>query len=205
MELFFAVALTHFLALLSPGPDFFLILSTLLRQGTRSARWVCLGIASGNALILAFVYISFFTLGKINQELLNYLRYFGAIYLFYLCGLCFYHAKHTNMEVVSVTQDQMSSVSSYKGYLSGLQSSILNPKNILFYSSLVILISAQFSLIEKLLSSLWMVSVVLCWNLFLIHILSQKKMLQWMQKKSRSISYLSGLSFLLFAFLLLFF
>ena len=60
MELFIAIAITHFLALLSPGPDFFLILSTLLRQGQRSAKMICLGVATGNAFIILMIYLSLF-------------------------------------------------------------------------------------------------------------------------------------------------
>lgn len=49
MELFIAIALTHFIALLSPGPDFFLILTTLLRHNRNAAILVCCGVALGNA------------------------------------------------------------------------------------------------------------------------------------------------------------
>ncbi|MDU3121696.1 MAG: hypothetical protein E6710_04635, partial [Acinetobacter baumannii] len=35
MEVFLFIAFTHFLALLSPGPDFFLILTSLLQKGRR--------------------------------------------------------------------------------------------------------------------------------------------------------------------------
>ena len=47
-----ALALAHFLALLSPGPDFFLILGHAVRHRLRGALFICLGIALGNALYI---------------------------------------------------------------------------------------------------------------------------------------------------------
>ena len=47
-----ALALAHFLALLSPGPDFFLILGHAVRHRLRGALYICLGIALGNALYI---------------------------------------------------------------------------------------------------------------------------------------------------------
>ena len=44
MEVFLVIAFTHFLALLSPGPDFFLILTSLLQKGARYTYGVILGI-----------------------------------------------------------------------------------------------------------------------------------------------------------------
>ena len=67
MELFVIIAFTHFIALLSPGPDFFLILTTLLRHGRSAARFVCVGIALGNACILMVIYACLFFLGKIER------------------------------------------------------------------------------------------------------------------------------------------
>jgi hypothetical protein len=42
---FLLIAGLHFLALLSPGPDFFLIVRSAVVNGTRVASGVCVGIA----------------------------------------------------------------------------------------------------------------------------------------------------------------
>ncbi len=46
------IAAAHFLALLSPGPDFFLIARTSLSSGWRVASGACLGIAAANAVFI---------------------------------------------------------------------------------------------------------------------------------------------------------
>lgn len=53
MAAVFLVAGAHFLALLSPGPDFFLVLRSALRQGRRQANAVCVGIALANGVYIA--------------------------------------------------------------------------------------------------------------------------------------------------------
>ncbi|EAB8791395.1 lysine transporter LysE, partial [Salmonella enterica subsp. enterica] len=46
MMIFFAVALAHFIALISPGPDFLLIIKSTLRNSRRVAFGVVSGIAT---------------------------------------------------------------------------------------------------------------------------------------------------------------
>ena len=62
MELFFpsaflALALAHFVALLSPGPDFFLLVGYAARYRLRGSAGLCVGIAAGNALYIVLVII----------------------------------------------------------------------------------------------------------------------------------------------------
>ena len=202
MELFLAIAVTHFVALLSPGPDFFLILTTLLARNKKAAQQVCLGIALGNALILWLVFSSWYLLGKIDHLTLKYLKWGGACYLFYLAFLCLRHA-HAKIEIDQTESSQYSSFSALRQLLLGLQSSLLNPKNILFYSSLTLLISEKFNVYQKITISVWMVMVVLIWNLFLLRLLSHERWMVALRRHSKWLYYLSGLSFVGFASLLM--
>ena len=199
MELFVIIAFTHFIALLSPGPDFFLILTTLLRHGRSAARLVCVGIALGNACILMVIYACLFFL----ENILLYVRYIGAVYLIYLAALCFYYAK-TEVITMHGKTDAVPTLSSTVSYLSqGLRSSVLNPKNILFYSSLVLLVYVGFGGVQHILMVLWMVSVVLVWNILLVKLLSYKVWIDWLRVKSRWLYYISGGYFIFFSLMLL--
>lgn len=202
MELFVIIAFTHFIALLSPGPDFFLILTTLLRHGRSAARLVCVGIALGNAYILMVIYACLFFLGKIDENILLYVRYIGAVYLIYLAALCFYYAK-TEVITTHGKTDAVPTLSSTVNYLSqGLRSSVLNPKNILFYSSLVLLVYVDFGVIQHILMVLWMVTVVLVWNILLVKLLSYNVWIDWLRVKSSWLYYISGSCFILFSLML---
>lgn len=57
------VVVAHFLALISPGPDFLLIVKSAVRNKKTQAIGVAFGIASANA-----IYIS---LGRLNHQVRN--------------------------------------------------------------------------------------------------------------------------------------
>lgn len=203
MELFLLIAVTHFVALLSPGPDFFLILTSLLKKGKRAAEYVCVGIVFGNMTILILIFSILLMIGQFNHEVFKYLKWGGASYLCYLALQCFIYAKDSrksfDMDKVNLSNEDISKL---QNIVLGLQSSVLNPKNILFYSSLLLLIDQEYTLFEKALLGLWMISVVLCWNLFIVRLLSGQRLLHWLKRKSLILYYISGTFFTIFAILL---
>ena len=52
-----ALALSHFVALLSPGPDFFLLMGYAIRYRLRGSVGLCVGIAAGNGLYIMLAII----------------------------------------------------------------------------------------------------------------------------------------------------
>ncbi|THV20157.1 LysE family translocator, partial [Acinetobacter baumannii] len=90
-----------------------------------------------------------------------------------------------------------------KSLVLGLQSSLLNPKNIMFYSSLMLLIQHKFSLFQKLLMSVWMVGVVLIWNILLVKLLAHERILIKIKRSATGLYYCSAVAFILFAMLLI--
>ena len=151
MELFLTIAFTHFIALLTPGVDFFLILKTVVQEHRNAARFVCIGIAIGNAVILIMIYLSMYILGKVNIGILVLIKYLGACYLLYLAFQCFQalRQQHAFSENVHYSKDSLDQKTTFRSLYLGLFSSLLNPKNILFYSTLVILVYSQFSVVEN--------------------------------------------------------
>ncbi len=69
-KFFWLSPLLTFLALLSPGPDFFLILTSLLQKGARYTYGVILGITLGNAVILMVCIFGFMVLGNLSTTIL---------------------------------------------------------------------------------------------------------------------------------------
>ncbi|KQE90898.1 MULTISPECIES: LysE family translocator [Acinetobacter calcoaceticus/baumannii complex] len=206
MEVFLVIAFTHFLALLSPGPDFFLILTSLLQKGLRYTYGVILGITLGNALILMVCVFGFMVLGNLSTTILLVLKWLGAGYLAYLSFLCFRAAQGATLNIVveenNLVEQKYSYKSKFKSLALGLQSSLLNPKNIMFYSSLMLLIQQEFSLFQKLLMSGWMIAVVLGWNLLLVRLLRQERVLAHIKRSAKGLYYCSGIAFIIFAVLL---
>ncbi|MEQ1135392.1 LysE family translocator [Acinetobacter seifertii] len=207
MDVFLVIAFTHFLALLSPGPDFFLILTSLLQKGRHYTYGIILGITLGNALILAACLFGFMLLGDLSSGLLTLFKWLGAAYLAYLSFLCFNAARVSDLsfstEEYNLIDQANIKQNKIKSLMLGVQSSLLNPKNIMFYSSLMLLIQYKFSLIQKLLMSTWMVGVVLVWNILLVGLLAQGRVLEKIKRSATGLYYCSSIAFIIFAVLLI--
>jgi len=168
---FLVLATAHFMALLSPGADFFIIVQTSLKQPLKYAFSVCAGVASANALYLIIAVLGFEAIKQMDSFLLV-LKYLGGVYLMYI-GIMF--LKSSKIEVN--TKDRPLHVKSLKRYfLVGFLSGFLNPKNIIFYFSLfTALVSPQTSLMIKILYALWMSFLVLFWDMGIAYMLSCQK------------------------------
>ncbi|MGO3832636.1 MAG: hypothetical protein ACTJGT_01610 [Microbacteriaceae bacterium] len=87
MEQFVAVAVVHFLALLIPGVDFFLIARTAMTSGWRNATGICVGIATANGTFIAAAFsglslISHPTLLTVIHAVVKLLRQFRSGFLY---------------------------------------------------------------------------------------------------------------------------
>ncbi|PJC87588.1 threonine transporter RhtB [Vibrio sp. HA2012] len=158
-----ALALAHFLALLSPGQDFFLIVSHAIRHRLKGSRHICTGIALGNA-----VYIGVAILGwsgiRDNPVIFSAVEALGAGYLLWV-GCLLLRSKKNN-QIPEEETGEMSSIP--KQLLLGINSALLNPKNALFYMSLMtVILGNKTSLLQQVVCGVWMVCVVLVWDLWL--------------------------------------
>ncbi|OBY74645.1 LysE family translocator [Acinetobacter gyllenbergii] len=205
MELFLSIAITHFIALLTPGADFFLILKTLMQSQKKAARFTCAGIALGNAIILISIYLSLFIIGQVNTELFILMKWLGVLYFAYLAIQCFRLAQSAQRvnQLAEQCVDQPQKYAELKAFLSGLLSSLLNPKNLMFYSVLVILIYPQYNFVQNALLCFWMVGLVLIWNLAIVQLISSNIYLSWLNRHLQHLYYLAGFSFLLFMLVLI--
>lgn len=169
LDSFIPVAGAHFLALLSPGPDFILIARGALVSGWRASVRVCLGVALGNAVFIALA-VSGFALLDSGGLLFRAVRWAGAAYLFYL-GVRFWRAASASRGGV-VGVGGATSVAPGAGFLAGLASALLNPKNGLFYMSLFSVLAARATPTGvQALYGLWMFTVVLGWDLLVARLL----------------------------------
>lgn len=170
---FFTLTSIYFLALLSPGQDFFLIIKHALTHGYQKAWWCCVGIASGNALyiLLAYMghaYVSHFPL------LVSLIEIGGALFLLYL-GFLLLFAPKPSLENALHVKSKMA----FKLFVQGLLSALLNPKNILFYFSLLFtIIKPETSLHVKMFYALWMIALLLVWDMFVALLFGNKKALK---------------------------
>ncbi len=156
------IAAAHFLALLSPGPDFFLVTRTAMSVGWRVATGACLGIALANG---AFILAALAGLSALRPDstLFVVIQVAGCSYLLYIGSLFIRHAGSSSLAAIDNSPRSTARMSWWQGLGMGFLSGILNPKNALFYVSLASMVSCT-SLGWKLFYGLWMFSVVLAWD-----------------------------------------
>lgn len=127
MDQFAAVALAHFLALLIPGVDFFLIARTAMSSGSRVATGVCVGVAAANGVFIALAFSGIALIA--NPVLLSVIQLAGGCFLI-VTGVAFLRTAGTG----ALGVDAAAGRTTWLGALGlGFASGILNPKNALFY------------------------------------------------------------------------
>lgn len=159
-----ALALAHFVALLSPGPDFFLLVGYAVRYRMRGSTGLCVGIAVGNGLYILLAIIGWGILRQLPL-LFTIIELLGALYLLWIGSLLIRSRPQT-----LTGADARSTCRGFgKQLLLGLGSSLLNPKNALFYLALMTaLLGPSVTLLQQTMSGIWMTSVVLCWDLLIV-------------------------------------
>ena len=169
IQQFVMLAAVHFLALLSPGPDFFLVARTAMAVGWRVATGVCLGIALANGvfIVAAFAGVSVLQPGN---ALFVLLQLGGCLYLLYMGVQFICHAGHSPLGQIAGRTGRLDAAGRlwWRGAGMGFVSGALNPKNALFYVSLATVVSASHSSSAvKIGYGLWMFSVVLLWDILI--------------------------------------
>ncbi len=193
IQQFLIVAAAHFLALLSPGPDFFLVARTSMAAGWRIATGTCLGIALANGvfIVAAFGGVSVF---HPDSVMFIAIQLSGCLYLLYVGGLFIRHAGKSSLAEVACSTRRPSPSGSlwWRGAGMGFLSGLLNPKNALFYVSLASLVSSTpISGAWKITYALWMFGVVLLWDILVAAAIGNKlvlhrftKALPWLERVS---------------------
>lgn len=159
-----ALALAHFVALLSPGPDFFLLVGYAARYRMRGSAGLCVGIAFGNGLYVLLAIIGWGILRQLPL-LFTVIELLGALYLLWIGSLLI----RSRPQTLTGTDAQSTCPGFGKQLLLGLGSSLLNPKNALFYLALMTaLLGPSVTLLQQTMSGIWMTSIVLCWDLLIV-------------------------------------
>ncbi|MFF9572000.1 LysE family translocator [Streptomyces sp. NPDC014685] len=197
MEQFLAVAVAHFLALLIPGVDFFLIARTATAGGRRNAAAVCVGIAGANGI---FITAAFSGLSLISAPMvLHAIQAAGGVFLVWI-GIAFFRAV-AGVELAE--QPRAGRTTWAKNLGLGLASGLLNPKNALFYVSLAAAL-ADAGPVSLVFYGVWMVTIVLVWDLFVAVALGSERalaklsrVLPWLTKAAGGFLAVLGLGMIL--------
>lgn len=202
MQPFLMIAAAHFLALLSPGPDFFLIARTSLSAGWRVASGACVGIALANGVFIVAAFAGTAALQPDSAAFIV-LQLAGCGYLLYLGVLFIRHAGTSPLSVAAgkhrpAVHQPLAAWSRAAGM--GFVSGILNPKNALFYASLAAMLTGPYASAGwKTVYGLWMFGIVLLWDMLIALTIGNRVVLQ---RFTRALPWLergSGITLILLA------
>lgn len=163
MQEFLIVAGVHLLAVMSPGPDFVMMLRNSLIYSRKTALFSAVGLGLG---ILVHVTYSLFGIALIiSQSLLlfNIIKYIGAAYLIYI-GVQSLRSKKMRQDPAIVVKDKEKDISPFHAVRIGFLTNVLNPKATLFFLALFTqVIDPSTSLIIKVAYGLEMSIVTALW------------------------------------------
>lgn len=178
LSIFITVALAHFLALLSPGPDFVLIVKSTIKNDSKDALGVAFGITFANAVYIGLCLIGVGSILAASAPIMITLKIIGGLFLMYLGIQALRTRKdaYHQFDVVPSAHRNSANTTFLKEFAAGFLSGIFNPKNLLFYLSLfTVVLTPEISLAFKLALGFWMTIVVLVWDIAIIFLLSTPK------------------------------
>ncbi len=148
------ISVIALLAMLSPGPDFFLVVKNAARYSRRAALATTLGINVGIAVHMSYCVLGLVLIIQQTPWLFDLLKYAGAGYLIWI-GV---QALLSRGGVSSVTDENghtQQQVPFWRAFSEGLLCNLLNPKVTLFFFSVFTqLLQPDSSLHEKILIAL---------------------------------------------------
>ncbi|MEZ9464034.1 LysE family translocator [Vibrio splendidus] len=195
------LASIHFIALMSPGPDFALVVQNATRHGRQTGLYIALGLSCGILLhsLLSLTGISYL----VHQQptLFAIIQLAGGSYLLYLG----YGALKATRQIIQNHDDDADIVNANdliltnkrQAFSKGFATNILNPKALVFFISLMSsLVPADMSLSGKGFALIILFGLSLFWFSLLAWMLSTKAL---QKKLSEATVYIDGLCGVVFS------
>ncbi|GGP56136.1 lysine transporter LysE [Shewanella algicola] len=198
-----SLAVIHIVALMSPGPDFAIVVKMATQQTRLTAVYCALGIA---AAILVHTLLSLLGISvMIQQSPVAYIvvQLVGSGYLAWMGFGALTSAfkalklKRQPATVMTSPVDNVAQMSSVKGFKIGLYTNLLNPKALIFFITLfTVLITPQVSFTTKTAAAILLFSLSFIWFGLLALVLSKPRIQQKLLAANTIIDLLVGIIFI---------
>lgn len=201
MSIFLTIAILHFFAVASPGPDFVLVSRQCLRYGRQVALWTSFGIAIGIIFHVGLSLTGLSILLQSQPDLFWYLKLLASIYIGYLGVNSLITKDSNNLKGNSFYQAE----NELKSITTGFLTNILNPKALIFFVTVfTLVINKDTGLAFKALLGIYMSVATFIWFAFVSILLTNKKATSRFKKTIPWIEKITGILLLLIAFQILF-
>jgi len=160
------------LAIITPGPDFFIVVRNSLSYTRRSGIFTALGVATAVWVHIIYTLAGIGLILSKSIILFTIVKYLGAAYLIYLGWQCL-HSKQLDSQ--QYTKEKRT-VSDYQSFKMGFINNALNPKATLFFLSLFTqIVSVETPFIIQVIYGATVSMSCLIWFCLLAVFLNHKK------------------------------
>lgn len=155
-----SIALIHLLAVISPGPDFFMAVNNSLKYSRKTGIWTAVGFALGITCHILYCVAGLAYLISQSIIVFNVIKFLGAGYLIYI-GIKSFNAHSSDVHLQK--QNKENDISPLKAIKMGFLTNILNSKVTLFFLSLFTLMISPKTPAHVI----WAIAVIMIMNTLL--------------------------------------
>ena len=168
-----SILLIHFLAVISPGPDFFMAIKNSLTYSRKIGIFTSVGFGLGIGVHVFYSIAGVALLISKSIVIFSTIKYLGVAYLLYV-GVKSLLAKPTYLQIEK--QKHKKEITPIKAIFQGFITNVLNPKATLFFLSLFTLVITPETSTETItIVSLAMIVNTILWFTFVSIFLTQKR------------------------------
>ena len=177
---FLIVIIATFFAVISPGPDFAMVLKQSITYGRRSSIYTSIGIGLGIGVHVIYTLLGIGLIISKSIILFTIIKFLGAGYLIYLG---YQSLKSKGLKIEENKDNEIKNMSKMKSFSMGFLCNALNPKATIFFISLfTVIISIDTPIYVQAIYGIACIFEVMLWFVFLSIILSQKKVREFFKK-----------------------
>ena len=180
---FLLIAIAHFFAVASPGPDFAVVLKQSVQYGRHNALWTSAGVGAAILLHIAYCVLGVALVLTQSSSLFMALKYVAGAYLAYL-GIQALRAAKPGASSTNDIDDQTAPEESiWVAFRRGFFTNALNPKATLFFMSLfTLVISVTTPTSVQIVYGVYMALATWVWFSMLSLVLSKPSVRAFFQK-----------------------
>ncbi|WP_209735899.1 LysE family transporter [Cronobacter sakazakii] len=184
------VATIAALGMLSPGPDFFLVIKNAARYPRSAAMMTAAGIIAGVVTHMTYCVAGIAVVITTTPWLFGALKYVGAAYLVWLGVNALLARGTTSLALDGAAQE---STSLKKAFIQGYLCNLLNPKATLFFLAMFTqVLNVNSGLMEKLWYAGIIVALTLVWWPLLVLLIQSQPVRRGLTKAQKVIDKLLG-------------
>ena len=177
---FLLVIFAMFFAVISPGPDFAMVLKQSIVYGRKSSIYTSIGIGLGIGVHVIYTLLGIGLIISKSIILFTIIKFLGAGYLIYIG---YQSLKSKGLKIEENKDIEIKDISNIKSFTMGFLCNALNPKATIFFISLfTVIISIDTPLYIQAIYGIVCIFEVMLWFVFLSIILSQKKVREFFKK-----------------------